>query len=230
MKNKLLALTKFSLLASVKLIVMLFYRFEQHWLSSSTKQQWREVNFIIFLNHTSLFEPLFLRLAPVSFLWRIANDLVVPGADITMARPITGKIYKTLIPGCIPITRKKDHSWQHFLNHVKNDKITAILPEGRMMRRDGLDKDGQPMTIRSGFVDILKKLDRGKILFVYSGGLHHIQAPGDKLPKIFKKIKVNMEIIDLPSYKQQFNGTNDAEFKAQVMADVTNKLRNNIPR
>jgi len=229
MKNMILGLTKFSLLASFKLMVMLFYRFEQQWFSSSTKLQWREVNFIIFLNHTSLFEPLFIRLAPMAFLWRIANDLVVPGADITMARPITGKIYKALIPGCIPITRKKDLSWQNFLDHVENDKITAILPEGRMMRKNGLDKDGQPMSIRSGFVDILQKLDLGKILFVYSGGLHHIQAPGDKLPKLFKKIKVNLEIIDLVDYKQQFNCENEEEFKAQVMADVSDKLRNNLP-
>ena len=208
---------------------MIFYRFEQQWLSTATKEQWREVNFIIFLNHTSLFEPLFIRLAPYSFLWRIANDLVVPGADVTMARPIIGKIYKTLIPGCIPITRKKDQSWQNFLSHVKNDKLTAILPEGRMMRKNGLDKDGKPMSIRSGFVDILQKLNQGNILFIVSGGLHHIQAPGDKLPKIFKTIKVNMEIVNLPSYKQQFNCTDKGEFKAKVMADVTHRLQNNIP-
>ena len=229
MKNMILGLTKFSLLACFKLMVMLLYRFEQQWLSTTHKQAWNEVNFIIFLNHTSLFEPLFIRLAPMGFLWRIANNLVVPGADITMARPIIGKIYRTLIPGCIPITRKKDLSWQNFLEHVENDKINAILPEGRMMRKSGLDKDGQPMSIRSGFIDILQKLDRGKILFVYSGGLHHIQAPGDKLPKLFKRIKVNLEIIDLIEYKQQFNCQDEQEFKAQVMADVSDKLRNNLP-
>jgi len=229
MKNMILGLTKFLLLANFKLMVMLFYRFEQRWLCTTHKKAWNEVNFIIFLNHTSLFEPLFIRLAPMGFLWRIANDLVVPGADITMARPITGKIYKTLIPGCIPITRKKDRSWQNFLDHVDNDKINAILPEGRMMRKNGLDKDGQPMSIRSGFVDILQKLAQGKILFVYSGGLHHIQAPGDKRPKLFKKIKVNLEIIDLIDYKQQFNCNDKEKFKAQVMADVSDKLQNNLP-
>jgi len=208
---------------------MLFYRFEQQWISPEDKQQWDKVNFIIFLNHTSLFEPLFLRLAPFSFLWRIASDLLVPGADITMARPIIGKIYRILIPGCIPITRKKDDSWDHFLSHVDNEKVNAILPEGRMKRRGGLDKTGQPMSIRGGVVDILQRLDKGEILFVYSGGLHHIQAPGDKFPRLFKTIKVNLELIDLPTYKQQFS-SDSVEFKKQVLTDISQRLSTYIPQ
>ena len=208
---------------------MLFYRFEQQWMSPEDKQQWDKVNFIIFLNHTSLFEPLFLRLAPFSFLWRIASDLLVPGADITMARPIIGKIYRILIPGCIPITRKKDDSWDHFLSHVDNEKVNAILPEGRMKRRGGLDKTGQPMSIRGGVVDILQRLDKGEILFVYSGGLHHIQAPGDKFPRLFKTIKVNLELIDLPTYKEQFSSDN-VEFRQQVLTDISQRLSTRIPQ
>jgi hypothetical protein len=208
---------------------MLFFRFEQQWLSSEDKKPWDEVNLIIFLNHTSLFEPLFLGLAPVSFLWRIANDLNVPGADITMARPITGKIYRTLIPGCISITRKKDDSWDNFLSHVSNEKVNAILPEGRMKRRGGLDKTGQPMNVRGGVVDILQRLDKGKILFVYSGGLHHIQAPGDKFPKLFKTIKANMEIVALPKYKQQFSA-DSGEFKKQVLIDINQRLATRLPK
>lgn len=208
---------------------MLFYRFEQQWISPEDKQQWDKVNFIIFLNHTSLFEPLFLRLAPFSFLWRIASDLLVPGADITMARPIIGKIYRILIPGCIPITRKKDDSWDHFLSHVDNEKVNAILPEGRMKRRGGLDKTGQPMSIRGGVVDILQRLDKGEILFVYSGGLHHIQAPGDKFPRLFKTIKVNLEIIDLSTYKEQFS-SDSVEFRQQVLTDISQRLSTRIPQ
>ena len=214
---------RFILLCSFKITTMLFYQFKINWLSPQYKQQWQEINFIIFLNHTSLFEPLFIRLAPYSFLWRLANNLVVPGADITLARPITGKIYRTLVPGCIPITRKKDSSWQHFLDQVTNEKVNAILPEGRMKRRNGLDKDGQPMDARGGVVEMLQRLDKGKILFVYSGGLHHIQAPGDRLPRLFKTIEANMEIVDLAYYKSQFS-FNDNEFKAQVLSDINQRL------
>ena len=208
---------------------MLFYRFEQQWFVDEGKQQWHEVNLIVFLNHTSLFEPLFIRLAPFSFLWRIANDLLVPGADITMARPIIGRIYRALIPGCIPITRKKDDSWDNFLSQVGNEKVNAILPEGRMKRRGGLDKTGQPMSVRGGVVDILQRLDKGKILFVYSGGLHHIQAPGDKFPRLFKTIKVNLEIIDLSTYKEQFS-SDSVEFRKQVLTDISQRLSTRIPQ
>ena len=111
----------------------------------------------------------------------------------------------------------------NFLDQVTNEKVNAILPEGRMKRRNGLDKDGQPMDARGGVVEMLQRLDKGKILFVYSGGLHHIQAPGDRLPRLFKTIEANMEIVDLAYYKSQFS-FNDNEFKAQVLSDINQRL------
>jgi hypothetical protein len=98
-----------------------------------------------------------------------------------------------------------------------------------MKRRGGLDKTGQPMSIRGGVVDILQRLDKGEILFVYSGGLHHIQAPGDKFPRLFKTIKVNLELIDLPTYKQQFSSDN-VEFRQQVLTDISQRLSTRIPQ
>lgn len=224
----LLRVIRFVLLLFLKVLSSLFYPCKAKWAPEKI-QDWQNIKLIIFLNHTSLFEVLFIQLASIKGLWAIADRFIAPGADITFARPIVGKILHTLIPGIIPISRKKDHTWQHFLSLVDDKKITAILPEGRMKRRDGLDKHGQPMNVRSGFVDILQKLNHGKILFVYSGGLHHIQAPGEKFPKLFKKIKANLEIVDLLKYKQQFNMDDAAEFKVQVVTDVDNKLRDNIP-
>jgi hypothetical protein len=221
---------KFSMMASFKLATVPFYRFEQQWFSSANKQQWQDIKLIVFLNHTSLFEPLFIRLAPYGFLWRMASELVVPGADITMKRPFAGKLLRSLIPGCIPISRERDHSWQKFLGYVDESKVTAILPEGRMKRRSGLDKHGQPMSIRGGIVDILQRLNSGNILFLYSGGLHHIQAPGDKYPKLFKTIKANAEIIDLQRYKQQFNQNNHEAFRTDVLADMALRLNDKIPK
>ncbi len=224
-----LRVIRFLLLLLLKVVASIFYPCKAHW-TPETVQNWQSIKLIIFLNHTSLFEVLFIQLVSIKGLWAIADRFIAPGADITFARPIVGKILHTLIPGIIPISRKKDETWQHFLSLVDDEKITAILPEGRMKRRNGLDKHGQPMSVRGGFVDVLQKLNSGQILFVYSGGLHHIQAPGDKLPKLFKTIKANIEISDLPNYKQQFNIKDATEFKTQVMADVENKLRDNIPR
>jgi 1-acyl-sn-glycerol-3-phosphate acyltransferase len=223
-----LSIIRFIVLFSTKCLSALFYRFDTHWLSAVKHEDWRRVRLIVFLNHTSLFEPLFLRLAPNHFLWLLSQRFYAPGADITLKRPITGKIIKTMLPGVIPISRKRDSSWERFLADVNQRKITAILPEGRMKRRNGLDKHGQPMTVRGGVAEILQRLDRGKILFIYSGGLHHIQAPGDKLPRLFQRIKANAEMLDIVAYKKQFSSS-DEEFKQQVTDDMQQRLLSNTP-
>lgn len=223
-----LRVIRFILLLFLKVLSSIFYPCKAQW-SPEKIHDWQNIKLIIFLNHTSLFEVVFIQLASLKGLWAIADRFIAPGADITCERPVVGKILRTLVPGIIPISRKKDATWQHFLSLVDHEKITAILPEGRMKRRNGLDKNGLPMNVRSGFVDILQKLHHGKILFVYSGGLHHIQAPGEKYPKIFKKVKANIEIVDLLKYKQQFNTADPSEFKVQVVTDVDNRLRHNIP-
>ncbi len=228
MLNFLLQLIRFVLLVLLKLLSTLFYPAKATYFADK-KIDWQQIKLIVFLNHTSLFEPVFIQLSSIKGLWFLAGRLIAPGADITFTRPIVGKIMHALIPGIIPISRKNDETWQHFLSLVDHSKITAILPEGRMKRRNGLDKHGKPMSVRGGVVDILRKLNHGQILFVYSGGLHHIQAPGEKLPKLFKGIKANIEVVDLLKYKQQFNLANSNKFKTQVVADVTAKLGNNIP-
>lgn len=148
-------------MAKVKLLAHLFYRGRINWLSQQQEESLNDVRLLVFLNHTSLFEPLFIRFAPWRFVWQVAHKVVVPGADITLQRPMTGRVLKVLLPGCIPITRQQDESWQHFLSHVSEDVITAILPEGRMKRRNGLDKEGKPMSVRGGVADILSRLQSG---------------------------------------------------------------------
>lgn len=218
---------RYLFLLKVKYLAKSFYRFN---LSANfpfkdyQHEDWRKINLVIFLNHTSLFEPVMLGVAPNSLLKHIAHNLVAPAADITLNRPFVGKLYKALIPGCIPISRKKDESWQYFLDQVSEDKLTAILPEGRMKRRTGLDKHGKPMTIKAGVVDILSKLTSGKILFVYSGGLHHIQAPGDRLPKVFKEIDLGLEVIDIEAYKAKFDSKLHKNFKHFVLDDLHQRL------
>lgn len=222
-------------MAFVKMLSYLFYSGKRKWLSEEQEESMKDIKLMVFLNHTSLFEPLFIRFAPWSLVWRLAHDLVVPGADITMKRPMAGRILKALMPGCIPITRKNDHSWMNFLSHVNAKKITAILPEGRMKRKNGLDKYGKPMSVRGGVADILECLDEGKILFVYSGGLHHVQAPGDKWPNLFKTIKANLELVNIAEYKQQLLDKRDdlieqhKAFKQRVMEDMNRRLAERTP-
>lgn len=227
--SKLNHIFSFLLMAKVKLLSHVFYRGRANWLSDEQEAALKDVRLVVFLNHTSLFEPLFIRFAPWSFVWHIAHKVVVPGADVTLKRPMAGKVLKTLLPGCIPITRKPDESWQHFLSHVSHDVITAILPEGRMKRRDGLDKHGKPMSVRGGVADILQRLHHGKMLFVYSGGLHHVQAPGDRWPRVFKTLSANLEIMDIAQYKTSLHKLGGDSFKDKVVADMNRRLRQCVP-
>ena len=221
----------FFVLSGVKYLASIFYRFDVKWLSEQSKVNWKEVKLIIFLNHTSLYEPIFLRVAPNSFIWRLSRNLVVPGADITLNRPVVGRFFKTIVPGAVSISRKRDSSWSRFMGKITPQSVVAILPEGRMKRKNGLDKHGKPMSIRGGIADILHHMTEGNALFVYSGGLHHIQSPGQILPKIFKRVKVNLELIDIEQYKRliEAKSTTLREFRINLVNDLELKLRSKIP-
>ncbi|NVJ62080.1 MAG: 1-acyl-sn-glycerol-3-phosphate acyltransferase [Gammaproteobacteria bacterium] len=222
-------LFSFTLLYTIKLLALIFYRFDVNWLSEKTVYKNANVRLMVLLNHTSLFEPLFVRLAPHSMIKDISTNLIAPGADITIQRPIVGKLFRSLLPGIIPISRKRDDSWNNFLKKIDSDSFVAILPEGRMRRKDGNDKFGKPMTVRGGVADILNKLNQGDLLFVYSGGLHHVQIPGQTLPKIFQTIKVNLEIIDIAEYKQQLSANTTEQFRENILNDMQWRLENKLP-
>lgn len=216
---------RFILLCLAKLVCVVLYRYRLTWLSRDQFDQFDQVRLIVFLNHTSLYELLFIGLAPMHVLWRLSGELIAPGADITLNdRPIVGRIYHGLLPGMIPISRKKDETWQYFLSRAGEDSLVAILPEGRMKRRDGLDKHGQPMTVRGGIADVLSVKNSGKMMFVYSGGLHHVHAPGDAFPKIFKTIQASAEILDIAAYKAALAGSSPEAFRRMVIHDMQKRL------
>ena len=77
-------------LTLVKALSGLLYRFEVNWINQPSPPNWKDIKLIVFLNHTSLFEPIFVRVAPQSLIWRLSKNLVAPGADITLKRPIVG--------------------------------------------------------------------------------------------------------------------------------------------
>ena len=53
----------------------------------------------------------------------------------------------------------------------------------------------------------MKKFSNTKVLLVYSGGLHHVLPPGRYLPRIFKRLAVTLEAVDIDDYLKQV-GTN----------------------
>ena len=212
---------RFLLLFAIKCLALVFYRFDIRWLTPS-RHPWDDLKIVVLLNHTSLYEWLYAGAAPTRILWRIAHRAFIPIADKTAARPIVGPFLTSLAPYHEPISREPDHTWNAVLDRLSEDVMIVILPEGRMKRANGLDKHGRPMTVRGGIADILKSTPDGRMLVAYLGGLHHVQAPGERrTPRLWKTLRVAFEPIEIKEYKRAVGvPEDDAGFKAAVRADL----------
>ena len=208
------------MLIVVRIVSRLLYGHKVKFVGDVPEDKWEDIRAIAVLNHTSLYEPLLVGFAPYSLIWDLAGHGVLPVAEKTMKRRI-GLFFKFLVRHVIIVTRARDQTWTKVLRHIDDKSLTLILPEGRMKRRTGLDSNGRPLTIRGGIADILEVLDTGRLLVVYSGGLHHIQAPGETLPRVFEEIHVRMEFIDIKSYRSQLGIDDPKEFRTNVIKDLT---------
>ena len=196
----------FLLLLGVRATARLFFRLREDWMPTKPKEMADGTRIVAILNHTSLYEPLIAGYASTKLLWRFARHGVLPVAEKTMKRPV-GLFFRFLVRHTVTVTRQRDATWEEVLEKIDDRALVVILPEGRMKRRNGLDSKGRQMTVRAGIAEILEALPDGRILTVYSGGLHHIQAPGELLPRPLKTILCRFEMIDI------------AEFKTRVVAD-----------
>jgi len=211
----------FLLLAAVKIVSDLLFRFRGERVDVVPQDGWSRVRLLAFLNHTSLYEPVLAGFAPYPLLWRFAFHGVLPVAEKTMRRNI-GLFFRFLARNVVVVTRQRDETWDEVLNRIDRNAIVMILPEGRMMRRNGLDASGREMTVRGGIADILDVLDDGLMLVVYSGGLHHIQAPGELLPRPFKTVRARVELVEIADYRRDLGHDRGLEvFRAAVIDDLT---------
>ena len=99
-----------------------------------------------------------------------------------------------------------------------------------MKRPSGLDKYGKSMTVKGGVADILENVSDGGMILCFSGGLHHVQSPGQHLPRIFKTIKMNLAYFDIKEYKEQFQTLSPRERKIKITQDLQFRLENNCPK
>lgn len=192
----------FLVLFLVKVLARIFYRLDYRFIGDVPPDPWRHHRVVAILNHTSLYEALFAGVCPNHFLWRIARHGVVPIAKKTSERAVVGRFYGLVAQRVISITRERDETWSEVLRQIDPDAMVLILPEGRMKRASGLDSEGKPMTVRGGIADILETLGEGRMLLAYSGGLHHIQVPGQRLPRLFKTIRMRLEVVDIDAYRE----------------------------
>jgi hypothetical protein len=191
----------FLVLLALKAVSRLFYRLDVKWIGDVPPDPWRRVRLAAILNHTSLYEALFAGGCPNYFLWRLARHGVVPVAQKTADRALVGRFYGMVAARVVPITRERDETWSDVLRQIDPDAMVIILPEGRMKRANGLDSEGKPMTVRGGIADILETMGEGRMLIAYSGGLHHVQVPGERFPRLFKTIRLRLEIVDMAAYR-----------------------------
>jgi hypothetical protein len=210
----------FSLLTFLKYLSRIFYRYDFEFIGDPPPDPWDNIRLVVFLNHTSLFEPVFVGAVPNRFLWRLAGHGVIPAADKTTGRPLVGLIFRFVAHHVIPITRQRDHTWFAVLNQIDPKSMVVIAPEGRMKRETGLDLQGNPMTVRGGVADILQAIEHGRMLIAYSGGLHHVQVPG-KIPNVFTTVRMRVENLDIAGYisEQTANGGPE-QFKRNVIRDL----------
>jgi len=216
----------FSLLVAVKTFAHLCYRREVSWVGAPPPHPWKPIDrirVVAFLNHTSLFEPLFSIMPPLSFFWRVARHGVVPAAEKTLKRPLVGRLFGLIAGHVVSVTRERDHTWRAVLEKIGPESMVVILPEGRMMRANGLDAHGEPMTVRGGISDILEVVQEGAMLIAYSGGLHHVQIPGQHLPRLFRTIRMRFELVDIAAYRTEQESEAAAggqSFKRRVVEDL----------
>src|SRR4051812_31075763 len=192
----------FTLLLILKYLSKIFYRHDFKWVGDVPRRPWKDPRIVAFLNHTSLFEPVFLGGVPNGFIWRLAAHGVVPAADKTTGRPLVGLIFKFVAHRVVAVTRERDHTWFEVLNSIDPDSMVIIAPEGRMKRANGLDLQGNPMTVRGGIADIMTSMKHGRMLLAYSGGLHHVQVPGH-IPNVFTTVRMRLEALEMSTYIEE---------------------------
>ncbi|MCH9652024.1 MAG: 1-acyl-sn-glycerol-3-phosphate acyltransferase [Deltaproteobacteria bacterium] len=192
------------LIQVLRLISRIFYRFEVNWIGDPPEDPWVDLRVVAVLNHTSLYEWLFAGVVPNRMIHQLAWHGVVPIAEKTAKRQFIGRFYGMIARHVVPITRKRDHTWSEVLGRIEKDAMVILLPEGRMKRSTGLDLHGRPMTLRRGIADVIHSSQPGRFLIAYSGGLHHVQHPGETFPRLFKTIRMNLENIDLVKYRQEW--------------------------
>jgi 1-acyl-sn-glycerol-3-phosphate acyltransferase len=211
----------YGLLLSIKVVSRIFYRFDIRWIGPAPAAAWSDLRLVVFLNHTSLYEPLFVGWFPNHFLKKIAWHGLMPVADKALRRPVMGHFFKLVAHNVVSITRLNDYTWQTVIDQTTPDTMVVIMPEGRMMRKNGLDKYGWPMTVRGGVADLLMVIPHGRMLLTYSGGMHHVQAPGEPLPRVFKTLRMRLETVDIEAYRNAMLArAGRQDFKRAVARDL----------
>ncbi len=213
----------YAALLAVKHASRALYRIHTEWVGDVPADPWDDIRLIAVLHHTSLAEGIYVAVVPNRVLRKMSKHAVLPVARETMDRPIEGRIFRLLVPNAVPITRRRDRSWARVLDEIDDPhSMLAIFPEGRMMRPNGKDKTGAPMTVKPGVVEVLQALGTGRMILAYSGGLHHVFPPGASRPRFFRPMSLRLESLDIAAYLAE-RGRERPSLTDAVVRDLTRR-------
>jgi hypothetical protein len=85
------------------------------------------------------------------------------------------------------------------------------------------------MSVMGGIADIFNYIKKGNMILGYSGGLHHVQIPGQTIPGIFKTIRMNYESIKIEDFISICESRSEDSFKNAVIAELEERMKKNIP-
>lgn len=228
------ALVVYAILLVCKAISRLLYAHHVEWIDPPPENLWRDLRIGAILNHTSLYEWLYAGSFPNEILWRVAKDAVLPVADTTLQRPVVGWFFRLVARRVLPVTRQRDQTWERLVRSLDELSLVVILPEGCMKRADGRDKHGNPMTVRGGIADLVEHIPDGKMLLVYSAGLHHVQVPDQTtFPRPFKHLHVRLQAVDIATYRDRVRdeaSASSSSFKRAIIEDLNDRRDRHCPQ
>jgi len=64
----------------------------------------------------------------------LASRGVLPAAQKTIERPLVGHFFRLVASQVVPISRKRDATWDQVLKAIETDSMVGLAPEGRMRR------------------------------------------------------------------------------------------------
>ena len=125
----------FLVLGAAWLISKAFWWRELKWIGGTPPgDPWRGIRVLCFLNHTSLFEWLFIAMAPPRFLWRVACHGVVPAAEKTIRRPIVGQFFKLVGAHVVRYALAADDRFR--LDAAAFQRALAAAPRAKLANDD----------------------------------------------------------------------------------------------
>jgi hypothetical protein len=67
------------------------------------------------------------------------------------------------------------------------------------------------------------------MLIAYSGGLHHVQVPGQQLPRLFRRVGM-LIVVDIADYRRRLQEEVGVHFKRAVTSDLERRRDLYCPR